>query len=134
MRLFEFTQSKTLEKHRSNFVKIAQGVYDEWDENPDEYAGGGICHLIADAIADYLVDRDFEATTISDSIGEVHVWTAVNVPGEGIYRVDIPPYTYETGGGYNWQKVHDVEFDESDVIIDYIATEDEAENYFGDMY
>jgi len=36
-------------------LAAAQRVYNDWDENDrDTYAGGGICHIIADAICDVL--------------------------------------------------------------------------------
>jgi hypothetical protein len=43
-----------------------------------------------------------------------------------LYHVDIYPYFYETGGGYNWQKIPDVQFDASFVSIsrDRISPED----------
>ena len=40
---------------KPEIAKVAQAVYDEWDENEDEYAGGGICHLIADEIVSLLL-------------------------------------------------------------------------------
>jgi len=42
--------------------------------------------------------------------------------------VDIPPYTYETGGGYNWKKIPDVTFDASDIVFyrQFISKEDLA--------
>lgn len=99
-------------------LRRVQKRYDDWDEEDvDTYAGGGICHFLADDMVDVISDKtDFAASTVSAS-HEVHVYTVVQTP-DGVYLVDIPPYCYEHGGGYSWTKVHDVTFDASDVIID----------------
>lgn len=50
-------------------VKAAQLEYDLWDEsNTDEYAGGGICHMIAEKIADVLNTARIYAGTVSSSL------------------------------------------------------------------
>lgn len=107
-------------------VTAAQRVYDAWyqnDEGWDEmYAGGGICHDIASAIQDVLSSHNINCTTFSQSIGEVHVF-AIAQFREGIYQVDIPPYVYETGGGYNWKKIKDVIFDTSDLLVSRISSD-----------
>jgi hypothetical protein len=36
---------------------------------------------------------------------------------EGVYLIDIPYEVYETGGGYTWKKIPDVEFSKSDIVI-----------------
>jgi hypothetical protein len=93
---------------------------------------GGICHLIVDAMAD-VVGRNIPnaiATPFSHDMGEVHVSLSVWIePAEEnpeeddmderveLFDVDIPPYTYETGGGYNWKKIPDVTFDASDIVF-----------------
>jgi len=132
MKLVEVRQSP-LHQYRAALAQKAQEVYDKWDDGDiDTYGGGGICHFIAEEIAGYLIDQGFEATTIS-SDHEVHVWTAALVPGVGIFSVDIRPYVYETGGGYSWQKIPDVVFEAEDVLVEFIATEDEKDNYFGEF-
>ena len=38
--------------------EVAQDEYDQWDEdNTDAYAGGGICHFIADRIVDVIYNH-----------------------------------------------------------------------------
>lgn len=34
-----------------------------------------------------------------------------------LYNIDISPYHYEKGGGYNWKKIKDVEFSSNMVSI-----------------
>jgi len=44
-------------------AEVSQKEYDKWDEkNVDEYAGGGICHFIADEICDILNSKDIDCT------------------------------------------------------------------------
>lgn len=104
-------------------VQVAQSTYDDWDESlVDVYANGGICHLIADEMAAVFNEVGIDATTVSAEIGEVHVWTVVKIHNEDMeqdcmYEVDIPPHVYETGGGYNWQKIPDVTFKAQDIHV-----------------
>ena len=97
-------------------IQVSQKEYDSWDEeNIDEYAGGGICHLIADAIANVFNDNGIDSFTISSDF-EQHVYCVVRVR-EGIYQVDIHHSIYETGGGFSWNKIPDIIFEPSDITI-----------------
>ena len=61
----------------------AQRDYDAWDEEDrDTYAGGGICHIIADSVCDVLSDAGIECTPVSCS-HEQHVYVAARF-AEGI--------------------------------------------------
>lgn len=121
---------------RPQFAAAAQEVYDEWDAS-DEVDGdwqvgqGGICHLIADKILDVVASNipDLNMTTISSS-HEVHVYVVAGrttiidpepppVTEDEYYSIDIRPYIYETGGGYNWKKIPDVVFTPDDITIDW---------------
>jgi hypothetical protein len=103
---------------KPKMAQAAQRVYDEWDESDvDIYAGGGICHLISDAIVDLLSDNGIDAVSFSCSVGENHVMVACEVD-DRTYIIDIPPHVYETGGGYSWQKIKGVEFRPNDISID----------------
>lgn len=117
-----FITKDFLFNNKDVFANIAQKVYDEWDENMDEYGGGGICHLIADEICDYLDNKGFECITVNTCVGENHVFVVVKTD-DGVYEVDIPPNTYETGGGYNWEKIPNVQFDENDVVVSMIDSD-----------
>ncbi len=105
---------------------VAQEVYDEWDEDEDEYFGGGICHLIADAIADYLQGRDIDATTLSSQIGDVHVFAiAYDENTREACEIDISPHIYESGAGYSWAKIEGVTFEPDHVWVGPIDFEDD---------
>jgi hypothetical protein len=136
--LFENWRSRPspLDSYKPTLVRIAQQVYDRWDESDiDTYAGGGICHLIAEEFASFFNDRGFTAFTESSSF-EQHVFTVVIVKKEPeeldegeppvnmdeFYNVDINPYQYESGGGFCWTKNEDVVFDASDIDISYLGS------------
>ena len=101
-------------------AKVAQEVYDKWDESDvDCYAGGGICHFIAEEMAGALQSEGIEANTVSQQIGEQHVYVVAKLK-DGVYAIDIPPSTYETGGGYSWKKIPDVAITKDDIVVDKI--------------
>ncbi len=113
-----FEELKSL---RPVFAKLAQEVYDEWDEeDEDTYAGGGICHLMADKFCEYLQSKGIDCGSVSAQVGEQHVFTVVKT-SDGVAEVDINPYTYERGGGYSWQKIPDVELQPSDVAVNILS-------------
>ncbi len=117
-------------------LKGVQQLYDAWksEEDPmdDPYAGGGICHEFADIISGVLNENGYEATTISASVGENHVWAVVKVR-EGVYEVDIPFCIYEKGGGYTWEKIPDVTFQKDDIHIGRLSPDpDDFDQYLED--
>ena len=102
-----------------------QKAYDDWDEiDVDTYAGGGICHILADAICDVLGNNGIECTPVSSS-HEQHVYVAGKF-SEGIYIIDIPYHIYETGGGFSWKKIPNITFETGDVTF-YRASSDPAD-------
>lgn len=108
---------------KKKLADAAQKIYDAWDVGEDECGDwqvgfGGICHLIADAMCDVLDDKNIQCSTVS-STSEVHVYV-VGKFKEGVYTIDIDPYTYETGGGYNWKKIPDIELTEQDILVSRI--------------
>jgi hypothetical protein len=111
---------------KQELAKAAQKVYDEWEQDEnylDPILGsGGICQDIAEAMCDVLNNNDIECVSVSQEIGEQHVYVVAKTE-DGIFNVDIPPYLYETGGGYNWKKIPNVEFDESYITIDRISSD-----------
>ena len=122
---------RILDRHRRNLIRIAQEIYDEWDESDvDTYAGGGICHLIAEGMTEYL-DRQqgIVSFTAPDTL-EQHVYTVAIVEqleeeGENMddfFRIDITPQRYERGGGFSWCKIPGVVLNERDLVIDYLGT------------
>jgi len=119
-----------LKKLRPVFAQLAQKVYDEWEEDDvDTYAGGGICHLIADEFCSYLGDKGIDCASINTQIGDNHVWTVVKTD-DGVLEVDISPHTYERGGGYSWQKIPNVQIDANDVVVNRLSSNpDDFEQY-----
>lgn len=101
-------------------VNAAQEEYNQWKQDSnghdEEVGNGGICQEIAESIAGVLSNNGIESATVSAQIGEQHVWTICKL-NDGVYSVDISPYTYETGGGYNWKKIPGVVFSVEDISI-----------------
>jgi hypothetical protein len=104
---------------RQQLAQAAQTVYDAWQVDEQGYdwqvGGGGICHLIADAMVDVLARYGVRASGQSCS-HMVHV-NVIAQFREGIFEVDINPYDYETGSGYSWKKLPDITFDKHFVQV-----------------
>lgn len=136
---------KDIESLITLYVDKAQEIYDDWDENLDEYAGGGICHLIADGIAE-IINKNFPqylASTYTRSDMQ-HVQNIIyNMSEEEFSNADddqdieyidlnIDPYLYESGGGFSWKKIPNVEFDGSFI---YISSVDKIKKeYLGEEF
>jgi len=124
-----------LEARRRAFVAAAQRVLDDWQpdaEGYDEVLGtGGACDAIATAFADALqftyVDAGGNTTSPSfmdgGQDGDDHAWLIVYDDYEAV-AVDIPPYVYETGGGYTWRKILGVRLSPADVVIEPMRRSD----------
>jgi len=112
-----------LQRLLPSIVRAAQRVYDEWSQDEsgfDEEVGyGGICHLIADEIVGVVADAGVMCTSVSAS-HEVHVYTVLRLDRSGVWLIDIRPYVYERGGGYNWKKIPGVKFDKSDITVELL--------------
>ena len=110
-------------------TKAAQQVYDKWDESDrDTYAGGGICHLIADDLVSILDKHGIEASSVA-STHEQHVYVALKVE-EGVYTLDLPWHIYEEGGGFSWTKIPDIEFEPRDFQFYKVTSDpDEFDKY-----
>lgn len=109
---------------RKKILPEIQDVYDNWkqDENGIDVmlGSGGIYQDIAEKICSVLIENDIECTTVSQEFDEQNVYTVAKM-NDGVYIIDVSPYTYETGGGYNWKKIPNVIFEESDIIIKRIS-------------
>jgi len=105
-------------------VAAAQKEYDQWrqdEDGIDEVLGsGGICQDIASEMASVMNSHGIDCSTVSQSQGEQHVYCICKLQ-EGVYEVDISPYVYETGGGYNWRKIPNVKFDESHLSVSLLS-------------
>jgi len=109
-----------LNKQLSAMALAAQSAYDQWeqdDEGMDELLGaGGICQDIAEEIAGVLNLSGIDAGTVSQSVGDQHVYAIAKL-ADGVYEVDISPGWYESGSGYQWKKKPGVKFDPSMISV-----------------
>ena len=104
-------------------VEAAQDVYDAWE--PENYAGGGICDDIAEAVADVLIEHGYDAGTFHFE-QDNHTVATVTVDGKH-YEVDIPMWVYEWGSWYSYTKIPGVTFVPADVVVmelDFDPSED----------
>lgn len=124
----ESAESNPIFELKNELIQAAQKVYDEWEQNEEGYCDylgyGGICQDIAEAMANVLSENGIECSTVSQQIGEQHVYVIAKIE-DGVYEVDISPYTYESGGGYCWKKIPNVVFDQSDIIIKRLSPDPE---------
>lgn len=111
-------------------AQAAQEIYDSWDQNDPDDGGGGICDEIANQISDIIVSTIPDVQIMEGGQdGDDHAFVIAYNDTEA-YTVDIPPDVYETGGGYCWQKIPDVQFQPDDVSIDELPrTWVEPESY-----
>jgi hypothetical protein len=115
----------SLDSIEHKLIEAAQKVYNRWeqDANGKDYTGldiggGGICHLIADKFVDIISNvTEYVTTESADYMQHVYAIAAFQ---EGLYKIDIYPYTYETGGGFTWKKIPDIEFEVSDLTIEQL--------------
>lgn len=99
---------------------VAQGVYDDWEQDSEgfceEHGYGGICDAIADAIGGWISSTMSGVEIVNGGQdGDDHAFIVVLTKKEAVL-VDIPPYVYETGGGYCWKKKRGVVFTAGDVV------------------
>lgn len=120
---------------KEEIAKVAQPIYDAWDEEHKENIGsGGICNEIAEEIY-YVVAKHFpqyEVRTIMEenpnheSVVLFPIDDLDNVDDDEIlngYQIDIPHNIYEIyKGEYNWNKIEGVVFDAECVSIFPITT------------
>lgn len=91
----------------------AQKIYDEWTEEDQ----GGICDQIAQEISGVIASH-IENIELDEYGHEGDDHAAVVVKrGEKSYLINIPHSIYETGGGYSWKKIPNVQFKPDDIII-----------------
>lgn len=105
-----------------------QEIYDEWNQDEQgidmEYGGGGICDRISQAISDTIVSNIENVDIISGGHdGDDHAFVIAFDQNEA-YLVDVPSSTYETGGGYSWEKIPDIIFTENDIVIGPVERSD----------
>ncbi len=114
----------------------AQSVYDVWEQDEEgmdvELGAGGICQDIAEAICGVLNEKGIDCATVSQQVGEQHVYTIAQL-SDGVFAIDIPPSVYERGGGYTWKKIKDVVFKPEYVDVYKLSDDpEEFENFLED--
>jgi hypothetical protein len=117
-----------LNKLRSKLASAAQEILNEWvqdEEGLDEvFGGGGPCDRISEMMANVIGHAIDDAEILDGGHeGDDHAWLIV-VSGDEVAGVDIPSDVYETGGGYSWAKIQDVQIQPEDVVIWSINKED----------
>jgi hypothetical protein len=94
---------KQVHAAKSEMAKLAQEVYDGWEQDEQgvnvELGTGGICDEINKALQGHLNNMGVE-TADGGQPGDEHAYTIANLK-EGVYSINIPPGVYETGGGYS---------------------------------
>jgi hypothetical protein len=113
---------KDLLEARTEMVERAQEVLDDWEQDEDGidevYGGGGPCDDIARALGDVAAEWGFDVA-LGGAEGDDHAFIYAYTEQKA-WIVDIPPSVYETGGGYRWRKIEDVELEEDDILIEEI--------------
>lgn len=106
---------------KPQIIKKVQEIYDLWEQDDEgidvEYGCGGICDKISQTVSDIMAwSIDDVEVFPGGQEGDDHAWVIVKKNDEA-YAVDIPPGYYETGGGYCWRKIPNVEFTENMIDI-----------------
>lgn len=137
-------------EHLERMASLAQAIYDDWIQDEKGYSFshgeigyGGICHLIADSLVDYLfslglsskhnfcsVSSNFEQHVYvlawfpveGDSFSEAEAGAEAEEPLYDLYSLDIPYAVYERGGGFTWSKIDGVKFSGADISVELIES------------
>lgn len=125
--IFESAENPTMFSNlmniRQQLAYASQSVYDNWEQDSqgvDEmYGAGGICDDIAEQIATTISDlTPYDTFTLYNEYDTHTSAYAFHIASKSLYKVDIPPYVYETGYGYNWNKKKNVIFNPAHFVIE----------------
>lgn len=105
-----------LNQLKPEIAAAAQNVYDDWTDSMD--ASGGICDSVAEAIGHVLSQNGIDYV-LGGQDGDDHAFL-IAYDDEFAFEVDIPPDVYETGSGYSWIRIPDVEMTEDNVVVNSI--------------
>ena len=101
----------------------AQKALNEWEQDENgqdvELGTGGVCDQISRALSEVILKLDGIDITEGGHEGDDHSYIIVYNDDEA-FSVDIPPYIYETGGGYSWKKKPNVKIQPDDILIERV--------------
>ena len=116
--LVRLNSIKEVEAIKGELAAAAQEVYDNWTQDvdgmDDELGSGGICDGIADGMIDVLIRHGIH--NVQTQYNEPHTYV-IGRFREGIFTIDVPYSTYESGYLYTWKKKPEVRFDPSFIDI-----------------
>lgn len=94
------------------------------DERPREEWShpGGICHLIADMMADVLIDEGIDAILVDAVSGVEHTYViACGMAGDAV-QVDVPYSVYEVKmGPFMFELIPEATISPEDIVIDALG-------------
>ena len=129
--MYYFPDKQDILNIRSKLIDVAQDEYNQWEQDEDgqdeELGSGGICHLIADRMVSIihqeLTTSEQEVFAVTKTLSDVqHVNILISL-SDGIYELDLPYSRYETGGGFTWNKIPGVVFEENDIVLEMLDYE-----------
>lgn len=116
-------------------AQAAAEIYHAWDASDPEFGDaehgfGGICDAVSQEMGDILAHHDID-TAEAGQTGDGHAWLIAYDEAEAV-EVDLPYHHYETGGGYEWQKIPDVKIIPEMLEIHSIQRPEGIEEAFND--
>ena len=113
---------------RPQLAAAAQRVLDAWQPDEDGvdevFGSGGACDEICREMMDVVVNNVPGVEVVEGGQdGDDHAYF-IAYDDENAFIVDIPPGVYETGAGYSWRKLPDVQVDAEDVVIESMDRRD----------
>jgi|19_taG_2_1085344.scaffolds.fasta_scaffold00118_2 hypothetical protein len=103
------TLATRLTQLRPALAAAAQQVYNNWcGEDDPEIGAGGICDQITMEMSTILSTEGIDITEGGHD-GDDHSYL-IAYDDESSYSIDIPANYYESGGGYSWTKLPEVQF------------------------
>lgn len=118
-------------------VKVAQKVYNEWEQDEEgidvDYGGGGICDDIASEMCAVLSNNGIDCFSHYNQYDYHTTAMAYDTETQELYSVNLPAGVYESGAGYTWTKIPNVKISPGDIVIEEIEYDqffDEEGNFY----
>jgi len=121
MNWYKTSQIDPFELIKSLRPRIAELANKVINEEFDWECGGGACDQVADSsIAHVLSEAGFDIE-LGGQEGDDHAWVVARwIMPDGskrYFEVDIPANVYETGAGYDWERIEGAVIRPEDVFI-----------------